>query len=147
MGYKGFQYPVMNRVPERVTFGWLFKHLPVAVWLALAGSIVVAFGLGVTFGRTTFVAEMLGKPTSPEKPPVPQISPDNLNRRIEQLIQGHNENLKNLYEGIANEERSAAVYTINGQDHINSAKRLKDTLKEENQTFEQQVKLLRDLQK
>jgi hypothetical protein len=120
-----------------------------SIWFALISVVIASFGLGVSVGRTTFVGELLGKPPlSSEKSPPAQISPD-LNRRVDQLIQGHNESTKSLYKSIAEEEQAAgkSIYMSESGPHIDSAKRLKETLRQENESFEQQLKLLRELQK
>ena len=36
------------QLPERVTLHWLYKNVPYRFWLALAGLLAVAFGLGVS---------------------------------------------------------------------------------------------------
>jgi hypothetical protein len=104
----------------------------------------------VTLGRTTFVGEIFGKPPlSSEKSAPPKISSDNLNERVDQLVQGHNEITKSLYKSIAEEEQAAgkSPYVTDSGPHIESSKRLKETLKEENAAFQQQLKLLRELQR
>jgi hypothetical protein len=150
MTYKSYRYPPLRELPPKVTFGWLFKHLPVSVWLALGTSIIGTFGLGVTFGRTTFITELLGKSVpSSGTTAAPQISRDNLNQRIDQLIQGHNESTKSLYKSIAEEEQAAgrSPYLTDSGPHIESSRRLKETLEQKNDAFEQQQKLLREVQK
>ena len=150
MPYKFYRFPPATEMPRAVTLAWLFKHLPVTAWLVLAGSLITAFGLGVTLGRTTFVGEIFGKPPlSSEKSVPPKISSDNLNERVDQLVQGHNESTKSLYKSIAEEEQAAgkSPYVTDSGPHIESSKRLKETLKEENAAFQQQLKLLRELQR
>jgi rubrerythrin len=100
------------------------------------------FGAGATFGRTTFVSELLGK-ASPT--PVPKLSRE-ANQKADQLIEGHNAAIKTLYERIAQEDQEAAkspYITITGP-HTEAANRLRKMLAEENQSFERQLKLLRE---
>lgn len=139
-----------KRLPEKVTLAWLYKNIPVLAWISLVGSLVIAFGFGVTFGRTTFVTELLGKlPLATQKVTTPQISSEALNQRIDQLVQGHNVNVNSLTKSIAEEEQAAgkSFYSTESGPHMDSAKRLKEALKSENDAFEQQLKLLRELQK
>jgi|ERR1043165_36288 hypothetical protein len=134
----------MKRSTEKVTFPWLYHNVTMQVWGTLAGFVVAAFVGGVSLGQTTFIQELLGK-----QPPPPRISSEELKNKVDQLIQGHNESIKSLYEAIANEEKEAGkVYFVTEQaPHVDSANRLKATLKQENETFERQLKALRDLEK
>jgi hypothetical protein len=135
--------------PDKVTISWLYHHIPVPIWVTLAGLITAAFIGGVTSGQTTFVRELLGKATpamtTPERP---KLSSEELKTRVDQLVHGHNESIKNLYTAIANEEKEAGqkYYTSEQQPHIDAAKRLKETLRQENERFEQQLRALKELE-
>ena len=135
--------------PEKVTISWLYHHIPVPIWATLVGLIIAAFMGGVTAGQTTFARELLGKETpamtTPERP---KLSSEELKTRVDQLVQGHNESIKNLYTAIANEEKEAGqkYYTSEQQPHIDAAKRLKETLRQENERFEQQLRALKALE-
>ncbi len=139
-----------KRLPEKVTLAWLYKNIPVSAWLSLAASLVVAFGFGATVGSTTFVRELLGKsPFTAKSAAASQMSSDELKQRIDQLIQGHNVNVNSITKSIAEEEQAAgkSFYSTDSQPHMDSAKRLKEALKSENDAFEQQLKIIRELQK
>ena len=135
--------------PDKVTVSWLYHHMPVPIWLTLGGLITAAFIGGVTSGQTTFVRELFGKAspamTTPERP---KLSSEELKTRVDQLVQGHNESIKNLYTAIANEEKEAGqkYYTSEQQPHIDAAKRLKETLRQENERFEQQLRAFKELE-
>jgi hypothetical protein len=43
--------------PEAVTLGWLFKHVPVRLWLSFLGLIVAVFVAGVQASRLSLVQE------------------------------------------------------------------------------------------
>ena len=134
----------MGEATDKVTLAWLYRRVPVKIWGTLAGFIVAAFLGGVSLGQTTFIRELLGK----HEPP-PKISSEELKNKVDQLIQGHNESIKSLYEAIAYEEKEAGkVFYITEQGpHVDAANRLKATLKQENETFEQQLKALKELEK
>jgi len=54
--------PVM---PEKVTLVWLFRHVPVSLWMQFSGLVVAVFLAGVTVGQTSFVQELIGKSPRP----------------------------------------------------------------------------------
>jgi len=132
--------------PDKVTFSWLYHHVPVRLAGVFASIVIASFFGGVSLGQTTFVRELLGKE---QRSFQPSISSADLGNRVDQLIQGHNESIKNLYSAIANEEREAGrqYFSSEQQPHIEAGDRLKATLKKENETFEQQLKALRELQR
>lgn len=135
--------------PDKVTVSWLYHYVPVPIWVTLAGLITAAFIGGVTLGQTTFVRELLGKATpAVTVPEQPKLSSEELKARVDQLVQGHNESIKNLYTAIANEEKEAGqkYFSSEQQPHIDAAKRLKETLRQENERFEQQLKALKELE-
>jgi hypothetical protein len=135
-------------LPDKVTISWLYHHIPVPIWVTLASLIIAVFIAGVTSGQTTFVRELLGKATPATTPEQPKLSSEELKTRVDQLVQGHNESIKNLYTTIANEETEAGrkYYTSEQQPHIDAAKRLKETLRQENERFEQQLRALKELE-
>ena len=55
--------------PEKITFGWLVKHVPVSQWLYVGGLLIAIFCFGVTTGQSQlyekFVSQL--KPTIAEK--------------------------------------------------------------------------------
>jgi uncharacterized protein YlbG (UPF0298 family) len=44
--------------PEKVTIPWLFKHVPVRLWIAALGLLIAAFLAGVSSTRLTLVKEI-----------------------------------------------------------------------------------------
>lgn len=44
--------------PDKVTFKWLKDHVPIKLWLALAGVIVAVFVGGVQASKLSFVQEI-----------------------------------------------------------------------------------------
>lgn len=45
-------------IGDEVTLEWIFKHLPIKLWLALISLLLAAFGAGVSLGQTTFIREL-----------------------------------------------------------------------------------------
>ena len=42
-------------VPQKVTLGWLFRRVPVSVWLRSLSSVVAVSQAGIAVGQTSFV--------------------------------------------------------------------------------------------
>ncbi len=49
-------------LPQKVTFSWLFKHVPVGLWLAAAALLLGAFAAGVRSSELSFIREIFALP-------------------------------------------------------------------------------------
>jgi hypothetical protein len=45
--------------PEKVTFKWLFEHVPLSVWATCIGALLAAAAIGYSAGSTAFLPKLL----------------------------------------------------------------------------------------
>jgi hypothetical protein len=128
-------------LPENVTMSWLFRHVPLSFWLWALGTVATFFSAGVAAGQTGFVRELLGYSSAPA------LSSESLRERVDELTRGHNQNVAALTAAIVDAEKksAASVYFTDQQPHLESATRLKQTLKDENEAFLEALENLRSL--
>jgi hypothetical protein len=128
-------------LPENVTMSWLARHVPVSFWLWAVAIVAAAFSTGVAAGQTGFVRELLGYSTAPP------LSTESVREHVDELTRGHNENVAALTSAIVDAERksAASVYPSDQQPHVESATRLKQALKDENEAFLEALQNLRSL--
>jgi hypothetical protein len=104
------------------------------------GIALSVFGAGVVAGQIGWVRELLGY--SP-----PALSSESLRERVDELTRGHNQNVAALTAAIVDAEKQSAAskYYTDQQPHVESAARLKQTLKDENEAFLEALQDLRSL--
>jgi hypothetical protein len=128
-------------LPDRITIKWLFENLPWDLWMWLAGMVVAGFVLGTGVGQIEIVREFLGRPT-PKIVDAPKAIPQQLDTRLQQLTEAHNQRLAGIDKGIIDAEAKAAA-NIDGIYYKDSADRLRQDRIAENETFARELALLR----
>lgn len=128
-------------LPEKVTIAWAVRHVPLSWWWYLAGIIGSAFIFGATVSRLPSVRAFL-PPFREDRPPQSVITPSYLDERIRVLTEAHTQRVAKITEGIVAEERAAGFATL-PYSHIEAAKRLREMLRDENESYQKALAQLR----
>lgn len=86
---------------EKVSFKWLFEHLPAKIWATIGGGIIVLLGLGISLGQLGVVQEYIGRK---HVEPTPKFSSEEFKTPVDELTKGHNERRQKLVEAIIHQE-------------------------------------------
>lgn len=130
-------------LPEKVTIAWAVRHVPLSAWLYLADIIGSAFIAGATVTQLPAVRSLLPA-LREDRPPQSAVTPSYLDERIRVLTEAHTLRVAKITEGIVAEERAAGLATI-PYSHIEAAKRLRDMLREENESYQKALAQLKAL--
>ncbi len=128
-------------LPEKVTIAWAVRHVPLSAWLYLAGIIGSAFIAGATVSQLPSVRSLLPA-FREDRPAQSAVTPSYLDERIRLLTEAHTQRVAKISEGIVAEERAAGLTTI-PFNHIEAAKRLREMLKDENESYQKALAQLR----
>lgn len=128
-------------LPEKVTIAWAVQHVPLSWWWYLAGIIIFVFITGTRVNQLPLVRSLLpvfredGSPQS-------AVTPSYLDERIRVLTETHAQRVAKITEGIVAEERAAGS-AITPYSHIEAAKRLREMLRDENESYQKALTQLR----
>ena len=128
-------------LPEKVTIAWAVRHVPLSGWLYLAGIISSAFIAGATVSQLPSVRSLLPA-FREDRPPQSAVTPSYLDERIRVLTEAHTPRVAKITEGIVAEERAAGLATF-PFPHIDAAKRLREMLRDEDESYQKALAQLR----
>lgn len=127
--------------PEKVTIAWAVRHVPLSTWLYLAGIIGSVFIAGATIGQLPSVRPLI--PGSREDRVVqPSVTPTHVDARIRLLTEAHTQRVAKITDGIVAQERAAGFSALPGS-HIEAARRLREMLREENESYQKALAQLK----
>lgn len=128
-------------LPEKVTIAWAIQHVPLSWWLSLAGIISSAFIAGATVSQLPSVRSLLPA-FREDRSPRSAVTPSYLDERIRILTEAHTQRVAKITEGIVAEER-AAGFATDPFSHIEAARRLREMLRDENESYQKALAQLR----
>ena len=130
-------------LPDKITIAWAVRHVPLSAWFYLVGILGSTFIAGATVSQLPAVRSLL--PVFHEgNPSQSSVTPSSLDERIRVLTEAHTQRVAKITEGIVAEERNAGL-AINSVYHIDAAKRLREMLREENESYQKSIAQLRTL--
>ena len=128
--------------PERVTLHWLFKHLPIAHWLALSGIIIGAYLTGLSCARVPWIRELAGIDEPVHR------SPDSFSTQIAEITKAHTTRMEALYKQAEiqeNEATNLAHLDMYRAEYATSALRLREQIINEEKAFSETIAAFRSI--
>lgn len=132
---------------EKVTFKWLWEHVPASMWFKFGSILVLVFTIGLYSSGIPFIKNILRQvPGYKVNLVLSQNTQKNIESQVKSLIDGHNQRLEKLQEQLLGEEKLAGDHNLiaSYRDyHKEAAQRIQNIIKNENDNFQSEIKVLK----
>jgi hypothetical protein len=134
------------KFPDKVTFHWLWKNVPASIWFSFFAILGFVFTLGLYIsGIPTIKNSLRYLPGYKVDLIVSQETQKNIESQITNIIKGHNERLSKFQTQLLEEEKLGADHNLIAsyrEYHQQAAQRIQNSIKDENENFQKEVKAL-----
>jgi len=128
------------------TLGWLLSNLPLNLWVWFFSLLFTAFSFGLYISGVPQVKTILHHiPGYKVDIVLPPQTASHIEGQVTKLVEAHNLRISDLQKQLLEEEKLASGNIGYRPDHIEATKRIKETMREENTNFQDELKLLKDL--
>lgn len=133
---------------EKVTLPWLMKNVSAPMWWKFLLLLIFVFCMGANSTAFQPVRDFLNIfPWYNISYKLPLESQKEIESQLEVLTNAHNQRLNDLQENLLIEEKLSAdhnLFSVDREKHQQSAERIKSLIKDENENFSKELKLIKE---
>lgn len=127
---------------DKVSFKWLFEHLPAKIWLTIGAGILILLGLGVSLGQLSVVQEFIGKKRAEQ---ALRLTSEEFKARVDELTKGHNQRREKLIDAIIHQEDQLSNALTNIEEKKQAIINLQKEMDKEEATYQSDLRGLSSL--
>jgi len=136
-------------IPDKITLKWLLNNIDITLLGKIISIFIFVFLLGAYLSGIPKIKKVLSYlPGYKVGLIIPDETRNSIETQIDILISSHNDRLAELQKQLLSEEKLSADHNLLSayrQEHFESASRIKNLIKDENEIFEKQIRLLKSI--
>lgn len=136
-----------TNLPQSITFSWLWGNVPISLWLKFLSLLFVIFSSGLYVSGVPQIKNILHYiPGYKVDLILPAETADHIEKQLTNIVESHNLRLSELQKQLIYQEQLGGDHTLlvyARDEHQKAAQRIREIIHEENQNFQNELKVLR----